>query len=68
MGPSNRGGHHGPNHGAFGRDADYPLRTRSPMTTELTVLEGRIEGEVSEKEIRQDPDEKEYLKEEEGTE
>jgi len=63
MGPSNRGGHHGPNHGAFGRDADYPLRTRSPMTTELPVYHGRnVDVETIDKEIRPGSDEEGYLK------
>ena len=48
MGPNNRGGVHGQNHGAFGHDADYPLRTRSPMTTELSVIHGKRYEEVKE--------------------
>ena len=40
MGPGNRGSGHGRD--AY-HDADYPLRNPSPMTTELPVIEKRIE-------------------------
>ena len=41
MGPNNRGSNYGHRRDAYGHDADYPLRTRSPMTTELLLVEKR---------------------------